>query len=450
MTTQTLDPAKAAQAVSGETLALDGGMKAIPEPLPSFGSGLGADSIDDAEIEAVTAVLRSKALFRYHPNSSTRALEVEAAAAVGVKYALMVNTGTSAIISGLIGLGIGPGDEVIVPGYTYIATAAAVVAVGAVPVIAEIDDSLALDPADVERKITPRTKAIIPVYMQGVPGRIAALMEVAERHQLKVFEDCSQCIGGRYFGRMVGSFGHASDWSLNCFKVLTCGEGGLVFTNDYEVYERACFAADPALPMWMKDDVGASQWHTPPFSGHCFRVSELNSAMARVQLGKLEGILAHTRGLKAAFLDELAQQGAPRGYQLQHVDDPAGDCGISAALLCHDEPAARRYAQALTAEGLPCGTAHNAGFPDRHIYRYWDSVLHKNSPHPAGYPWDDPHYTEANEGLPPGHVEYSPDMCPQTLDLLNRALRFSFNMRMHEGHARQMARAIGKVDRALS
>src|SRR5207248_5531841 len=135
--------------------------------------GMGADSIGDEEIEAVTAVLRSKALFRYSPNSHTRAFETESAGAVGVKYALMVNTGTSAIICGLAGLGIGPGDEVIVPGYTYIATAAAVIAVGAVPVIAEIDDSLALDPADVERKITPRTKAIIPVYMQGVPGRIA-------------------------------------------------------------------------------------------------------------------------------------------------------------------------------------------------------------------------------------------------------------------------------------
>lgn len=446
MTTTTLDPATKLV----DTLALEGGEKAIPEPLPSIGGGPGADSIDEEEIEAVTAVLRSKALFRYNPNSQTRAFETEAAAAVGVKYALMVNSGTSAIIAGLAGLGIGPGDEVIVPGYTYIATAAAVVAVGAVPVIAEIDESLALDPADVERKITPRTKAIIPVYMQGVPGRIGALLEVAERHHLKLFEDASQCIGGRYFGRMVGSLGHAGDWSLNIFKVLTCGEGGVVFTNDYEVYERACFLADPALPMWMKDERGASEWHTPPFSSQCFRVSELNSAMARVQLQKLETILAHTRRLKAAFLDELAQRGAPRGYQLQHVDDPAGDCGISAALLCHDEPAARRYAKALTAEGLPCGTAHNAGFPDRHIYRYWDSVLQKNSPHPSGYPWADSHYAEASEGLAAGSVQYSPDMCPRTLDLLSRALRFSFNLRMHEGHARQMAAAIAKVDRALA
>ncbi|HZT44206.1 MAG TPA: aminotransferase class V-fold PLP-dependent enzyme [Chthonomonadaceae bacterium] len=431
-------------------LALDGGTPVITQPLPSLGGGPGVQSIDDAEIEAVTAVLRSKQLFRHNPNSQVRAFEKEAAEAIGVEHALMVNSGTSALICALHGLSIGPGDEVIVPAYTYIATAAAVVAVGAVPVIAEIDDSLALDPADAERKITSRTRALIPVYMQGVPGRIAAIMEVAKKHNLKIVEDCAQCIGGRYFGRMVGSFGDVGEWSMNYFKILACGEGGLVFTNDYNVYERACFASDPALPMWMKDQEGQTDWHTRPFSGDCYRPSEILGAMARVQLGKLEGLLAHTRRLKTAFLDTLAQAGPPRGYALQHVDDPAGDCGISAAILCHDAATATRYAEALTAEGLPCGTAHNAGFPDRHIFRYWDSILEKNSPHPSGYPWNDPQYTQPRDDQEPGHVTYSRDMCPQTLDLLDRALRFTFNMAMTEDHARLMAKAITKVDAALS
>jgi dTDP-4-amino-4,6-dideoxygalactose transaminase len=430
-------------------LALDGGEPVITEPLPSAGGGLGANDIDDAEIEAVTTVLRSKNLFRHNPNSQTRAFEQEAAAAIGVEHALMVNSGTSAIVCALHGLGVGPGDEVIVPAYTYISTAAAVVAVGAVPVIAEIDESLGLDPADVERKITPRTRALIPVYMQGVPGRIAALLEVARRHQVKVIEDCAQCIGGRYHGKMVGSLGDVGEWSLNYFKVLTCGEGGLVFTNDYDTYERACFASDPALPMWMKDSDGQTGWHTPPFSAHCYRPSEMLAAMARVQLGKMETMLGHTRRLKAAFLDELAQSGGGRGYRLQHVDDPAGDCGISAAVLCTDAETARRYAQALGAEGLPCGTAHNAGFPDRHIYRYWDSILDQRSPHPSGYPWRDPAYTQPRGDQPAGAVSYDREMCPRSLDLLGRALRFGFNLGMTEEHARLMGRAINKVDAAL-
>lgn len=442
MTAMTLDP------TTGQ-LALHGGEKTISEPLPSFGGGPGADSIGEDEIEAVSAVLRSKTLFRHNPNSQVRAFEREAAEVLGAQYALMVNSGTSALVCGLFALGIGPGDEVIVPAYTYIATAAAVVAVGAVPIIAEIDDSLGLDPADVVRKITPRTRALIPVYMQGVPGRIAALRDVAKQHNLKVVEDCAQCIGGRYHGRMVGTFGDVGEWSLNYFKILTCGEGGLVFTDNYEVYERATFASDPALPMWMRDHEGQTGWHTPPFSANCYRPSELLGAMARVQLRKLDTILSHTRSLKAAFLDELAQAGEPRGYRLQHVDDPEGDCGISAALLCHDEATAVRYAQALTAEGLPCGTAHNAGFPDRHIYRYWDSVLNKTSPHPSGYPWNDPQYTQPRDDQPAGNVDYFREMCPQSLSLLNRALRFTFNIQMNERHARLMATAIRKVDSAL-
>jgi hypothetical protein len=174
------------------------------------------------------------------------------------------------------------------------------------------------------------------------------------------------------------------------------------------------------------------------------------AAMARVQLGKMETILGHTRRLKAAFLDELSQSGGGRGYRLQHVDDPAGDCGISAAILCHDVETARRYAQALGAEGLPCGTAHNAGFPDRHIYRYWDSVLDRNSPHPSGYPWRDPAYSQPSGEEPAGSVVYDREMCPQSLDLLGRALRFGFNLSMTEAHARLMGQAINKVDAALS
>ena len=419
-------------------LALDGGAPAIPEPLPGAAGGPGVSLIGEQEIEAVTAVLRSGQLFRHQEHSQVRTLEQEAAAKLGVRHALMVNSGTSAIICGLTGVGIGPGDEVIVPAYTYIATAAAVIAVGAVPVIAEIDDSLGLDPADVEAKVTPHTRAIIPVYMQGVPGRIAALLEVAQRHDLKVVEDCCQCIGGRYRGRMVGAWGQAGAWSLNFFKVITSGEGGLVFTDDYTVYERACFASDPALPMWMRETIATEGWQTKPFSAQCYRPPEMLGALGRVQLSRLDAILDHTRSLKRAFLAALE---APRGYARQHVDEPEGDCGISAAIIVHTAEAARRYAKALTAEGLGCGTAHNDGFPDRHIYRYWDSILGKNAPHPKASVWEHPAYQ--------GHVEYSREMCPRSLDLLNRALRFGFNMNMTAEHARQMAAAINKVDAAL-
>jgi 8-amino-3,8-dideoxy-alpha-D-manno-octulosonate transaminase len=366
-----------------DRLAIDGGTPVITEPIP--GGVHGPSVIDDREINAVTQVLRSGKLFRFVENSQVAAFEKEAAALLGVNHALMVNSGTSALICALTGLGIGPGDEVIVPGYTYIATAAAVVGVGAVPVIAEIDESLGLDPADVARKITPYTKAIIPVHMQGVPCRLEELVDLARQHHLKVVEDCCQCVGGQYKGAYAGTWGDAGAWSLNYFKVISCGEGGLVFTNDYNAYERASFASDPAMPMWMS----GKEWQNPPFSRQCYRPSEIMGAIARVQLSKIGDILSHTRRLKKAFQAELAE---PKGYVRQHVDDPVGDCGISAAIIMRDPELAKKYTEALRAEGLGAGTAYNAGFPDRHIYHYWDSILFKHSAHPSGYPWKDPQY----------------------------------------------------------
>ena len=417
-------------------LAIDGGTPVVSEPLPTGVSG--PSVIGDEEIAAVTEVLRSQELFRYPKAQSEAAkFEEEVAEYLGVEYALMVNSGTSALTSALIGVGVGPGDEVIVPGYTYIATAAAVMATGAVPVIGEIDESLGLDPQDIERKVTPHTRAVVPVHMRGVPARIDDILAVARKHDLKVVEDCCQCVGGAYMGRSVGTYGDAGAWSLNYYKTISSGEGGLVFTNDRDIYERACFASDPGLPMWTagEDDV---EWQNEPFPRQTYRPSEVLASIARVQLSKLDDILEHQKSLKRAFLDGLEEA---RGYRLQHVDDPAGDTGVSASVIVHDKELAIGYAHALNAEGVQAATVYNDGFPDRHIYTYWDSILEKRSHHPSGYPWNDPNYK--------GNVEYSRDMCPQTLDILGRSLRFDFNMNMTVEHARLMAEALNKVDAAV-
>ena len=168
-------------------------------------------------------------------------------------------------------------------------------------------------------------------------------------------------------------------------------------------------------------------------------MDERLGAIARVQLSKLDDIIGHTRLLKKAFVAELSDE--PKGYIRQHVDDSSGECGISAAIIVRDVELAKKYTEALRSEGLGAGTAYNEGFPDRHIYTYWDSILDKHSPNPAGYPWSDPQYK--------GNVEYSRDMCPETLSILGRALRFGFNVNMQEDHARLMAAAINKVDDAL-
>ena len=417
-----------------DKLAIDGGTPVLKSPLPSGVSG--PSVIGEEEVAAVTTLLESQRVFRFRDDSETLAFQKEAAQFLGVDYTIMVNSGTSALVSALTAVGAGPGDEVIVPGYTYIATAAAVIATGAVPVIAEIDESLGLDPSDVERKITPYTRAVVIVHLRGIPARLDALMEVARRHNLKVVEDCCQCVGGEYRGKRVGTYGDVAAWSLNHSKTISSGEGGLVYTNDRDIYERACFAGDPGLPMWKEGT--EVEWRNEPFPRQTYRPSEVLAAMARVQLGKIETILGHQRGLKRTFLDATDE---PRGYRLQHVDDPSGDTGVSAAILVHDQALARGYALALKAEGVEVATIYNEGIPDRHIYSYWDGILEKRSPHPTGYPWKDPSYK--------GNVEYSKDMCPQTLSILGRSLRFDFNMNMEGEHARLMATALNKVDAAL-
>ncbi|MBM3216114.1 hypothetical protein FJZ36_14500, partial [Candidatus Poribacteria bacterium] len=278
-----------------------------------------------------------------------------------------------------------------------------------------------------------------PVHMQGVPARLNELKKLADDHDLFLVEDCCQSIGARYFDKVTGTIGNAGAWSFNYFKVITCGEGGFVFMDDYVAYERACFNAEPALPMWMKQqETGAREWVTEPFSNLGLRSNEINAAMMRVQLSKMDTALERCRAVKKALRDSL-EPGTH--YVVQHQDDPEGDCGISFAIVVSSQERAHEFSKALNAEGVGTGTAHNDGFPDRHIYRYWDSILQKRSHHPGVSPWTHPYYK--------GKVEYHPDMCPKSLDILNRTLRFGLNVNMTPEHGALIAEAINKVDAGI-
>ena len=216
-----------------EELAVNGGKPARqrPDP-PMFPGGM---LIDETEEAAVLEVLRTKRLFRYYGpvEGPSKADQLEEAFArhMGVRHAVAVTSGTAALVSGLIGIGVGPGDEVIVPAYTWIASPLAVAAVGAVPVLAEVDDTLTLDPEDVRRKISPFTKAIMPVHMRGLPAHMDALMEVARSNDLFVVEDTAQADGASYHGQRLGSIGDVGCFSLQFNKIITCGEGGMVITD---------------------------------------------------------------------------------------------------------------------------------------------------------------------------------------------------------------------------
>ncbi len=152
---------------------------------------------------------------------------------------MAVNSCTSALISSLVAVGVGPGDEVIVPGYTFFASCAVIPVVKAIPILAEIDDSFTLDPDDFEKKITSRTKAVIPVHMRGVPCQMDRIMEIAKKHNIKVVEDAAQACGGTFKDKRLGTLGDCNAYSFQYHKIITAGEGGMVATDDDLPYDRA-------------------------------------------------------------------------------------------------------------------------------------------------------------------------------------------------------------------
>ena len=196
--------------------------------------------IGKEEIDAVARVIESKELFKVNGGSlkETENFEKELREKLNIDHAVAMTSGMAALTSALIGMGVGPGDEVIVPAYTYIATATAVLATGAIPVVAEINKTLMIDPEDIEKKISPRTKVIIPVHMKGYAADMDAVMAVAKKHNLMVLEDSCQAVGGTYKGKRLGTIGDAGAFSFNYFKVISAGEGGALLTNNKEIFEK--------------------------------------------------------------------------------------------------------------------------------------------------------------------------------------------------------------------
>ncbi len=403
-------------------------MPTITEPLP--GSSQGAMDIGQEEIDAVTNALKRKTLFRFlNPPEISESEQVEKIyrEMLGVPYTLAVGGGgTSALIAALVGLGIGSGDEVIVPGYTYIATASACLCVGAIPILCEVDDSLTIDATRIEELITPYTKAIIPVHMRGGVCDMDAIMAIARKHNLKVLEDCAQCNGGRYKGRHVGSIGDAGAFSMQHFKIITAGEGGLVACHDDRIYRRAAMKHDSAIQFWRPHP----DWEA--FAGENFRIDEMRSALALAQLKKMPGILAGCRRAKAHLLELTAHL---PGIRPQRFHDADGDCGIVFAFFLETRELAKRFSEALLAEGVPNQTIFNKQIPDRHIYAAWDYVLEKKTHDHTGWPWTAAHRP----------IEYHRDMLPQTLDVLGRCISIGLNRHWLEHHTKLVATAIEKV-----
>ncbi|MCX7429317.1 MAG: DegT/DnrJ/EryC1/StrS family aminotransferase [Planctomycetia bacterium] len=354
--------------------------------------------IGEEEKREVLEVIESGHLFRYGSADNpkflhkTHTFEREFAEYCGVKHALLINSGTSALWISLLAMGLISGDEVIVPAYTFVASYAAIIFAGGVPVLTEIDDSLTIDPEDIERRITPKTRAIMPVHMLGNPCDMDAIMSLARKHELLVLEDACQAAGGSYHGRKLGSIGRAGALSLNVFKTITTGDGGILITGDEDLYERAFALHDQGhAPLRRGMEVGHRT-----ILGMNFRVNELLAAVALAQFRKLDALVATMHAKKRRFKELIADA---KGFTFRTLNDPEGECATLCTVIFDDAENAARVSRALNSK-----TVDQSGW---HVYA---NIEHVNR------------HLEAI-GRPYGKGAY-----PRSDDLLSRAMTISIGV----------------------
>lgn len=364
-------------------------------------------TVGEEEIDAVSRVIRSKALFRYGVGKECDRFEERYADYLGVKHFALAASGSNALVAALVAAGIGPGDEVLIPAHTYMATATSVLAAGAIPIIVDVDESITIDPVAIENAIGPCTRAVIPVHMWGAACNMDAIMKIAARRNLIVIEDSCQGVGGGYQGRKFGSIGHAGCFSFNFYKNMTSGEGGGVAVNDDRLAKRVRGSIDPCHFYWNgRDD------DEKPFAGNGARASELMGAMLNVQLDRLDGMVQAMRAEKRQILSGTASLGN-LGLKPSLMNSADHDCATHVMYALPSAEAAARFTTVF-----PSVIAGKTG---RHTYTEWDQVLIGAG---AAHPAMNPYLMAANA---PCRKSYSMDMCAASLEILNRTVMVPTN-----------------------
>ncbi len=347
--------------------------------------GPGAYWFGKEETEAVMEVIQSGYLFRYGSENDPKflhkvyTLEKEFAKYCGSHFALATSSGTSSLIASIVALGLKPGDEMIVPAYTFVASYSSIIFSGLVPVLSEIDESLTLDPDDIEHRITSRTKAIMPVHMLGNPCDMDRIMAIAIKHNLVVLEDSCQAAGASYKGKKIGTIGNMGAFSLNIFKTINTGDGGLVITNDKNLYETAFGVHDQGhKPSRLGVEVGARS-----VIGLNFRMTELTAAVALAQLIKLDKIVNTLREKRSKFKSLIS---GTKGFKFRTLNDADGDCATLCTVIFDTKEQATKVSKSLGSK-----TLDQSGW---HVYANMEHILNHlkqvGQPHTKGsYPRTD-------------------------------------------------------------
>lgn len=375
----------------------------------------GFELFDHQERDEVLEVMEKGFTFRYNfdamRNGVWKAREMEQMLRdkLQVKHAHLVSSGTTALHTALVCAGVGAGDEVIVPPFTFVATVEAVLMAGAIPVFAEIDDTLCLSPEGIEAAITPRTKAVNVVHMCGGMARMDEIKAICDRHGLILIEDACQATGATYKGRALGTIGDVGALSFDSVKTISCGEGGAVLTNSDALYEKIHMFTDHG-----HDHIGSDRGaEGHPFMGTNYRISEMNAAVGVAQLKKLDRILHIQRRNKARLKAALSSFGE---VELRHLPDPAGDNAGFLSFMLPNEDRARAVAQVLNAK--------IGG-----IFYWWDNNWHylRN--------WEHIKQLKAPARLPIHHMphpEYEQVQLPKSDAIISRTLSMLISLKWTE------------------
>jgi len=411
-------------------LALDGGTPVRATPLRA--RHFGPLYYDESEWTFLREVWQARSPFRFWNfemklPDKVAALEREFAEKMGVKYALAVNSGTTALEAALAALEAGPGDEVVLPAWTWHSCFHAVVRMGALPVCAEIDESFNLDPSRVEEAFSPRTKVLMIVHLPGNPADMDRLLPLARKRGIRVLEDVSQAVGASYKGRRLGSMGDIAAASLQVNKTISAGEGGMVYTNDPVLFERAVRFHDVGtLRQVHEERLGGAKLE--PMPGSNFRMTEFTGAVLLAQVRKLDRIVGDIRAVARRVYEGIADL---PGLRTRLLPDPAGELGVGVYLDLGSKAARDHFLKAMRAENVPASPPSGSVILPVQNYAEKKLAVH-------------PEWPSFRVGRGP-EIRYGAASCPRTIDILGRFGGVLLDPKFSEADTRDIVAAIRKV-----
>jgi 8-amino-3,8-dideoxy-alpha-D-manno-octulosonate transaminase len=395
----------------------------------------GFEVFGDKEKQQIMEVLETGVLFRYEFGDQrkgiykVRTFEEKFAEYCGAGYGQAVTSGTVALKVALAALGVGPGDEVITQGFTFVATWEAIFDVGAIPVFTEVDKTLNMDPADLEKKITDRTKAIIPVHMLGAGARIDAIMAIADQHKIPVIEDTAQATGGTWRNKHLGTFGKCGTFSFDAVKTITTGEGGMVITDDEKIWR--CMSEYQDHGHDHMPNPGGRGGEGRSFIGFNYRMMELQGGIGLAQLARLDDIIAAQKKNKTAVKELVSR--IP-GVTFRTLVDEEGDTATFFAFFLPTAEKAVAVNSILQENGAGAiSFASNTW----HYYPKWEHLIEGSTTTRCGWPFKD------QDGRQ--RVIYDPENLPVSAEIMSRMLVYQVPVKMSDERLVQISTAIDKV-----